>query len=247
MGKLRFIALRIWVPLLARIQMVHAFLALTVAMRRRKRATEVWIGDSHCTSFNRKINYSEFLVGPEGQIILRIGPRLMWSLANKGHPERAHRLVNYVAKYGRPGAITPIFVSGEVDVRCHLVGREEDYGFVKQFIDNCIELATKMGSKRAIFVIPPPPSEYCPNVEEFPIKGSIQERVTVFRTMREAMLSAIESTPGAEAMDGTEGLAGADGALKRDFTDDGCHTNQHGVVVMRDLAHHMELTKFPVA
>lgn len=242
MEKLRFIALRIWVPIIGRLRMLRAWGALLTGMRRRSRATELWIGDSHALSFNQKVHFSEFVRGPEGQIILRVGPRLMWSLAESGFSERVDRVARVVSKFGRPGSIVPVFVSGEIDVRCHLVGREQDYGFVKTYVDRCLALATSLRSPRAVFVVPPPPSEWCPNVEEFPIKGTIAERVGVFQNLREALISAVQQAPAAELLDPTDALVGADGSLRRDCTDDGCHTNHHGVAVVRALAHQMELT-----
>jgi hypothetical protein len=242
MGKLRFIALRIWVPIIGRLRMLRAWAALLMAMRRRSRATELWIGDSHALSFNQKVHFSEFVRGPEGQIILRVGPRLMWSLAESGFSKRVDRVARVVARLGRPGSIIPVFVSGEIDVRCHLVGREQDYGFVKTYVDRCLALAASLRSPRAVFVIPPPPSEWCPNVVEFPIKGTIVERVGAFRNLREALISVVEHASGAELLDPTDELAGPDGSLRRDYTDDGCHTNHRGVAVVRSLAHQMELT-----
>lgn len=237
--------LRLRVRLGVRLAALRACAALLVAMRRRRRATELWIGDSHALSFNQKVSYAQFVRAPEGQVVLRIGPRLMWSLAEKGFPERAHRVVRIVAKYGIPGSIVPFFVSGEVDVRCHLVGREDDYGFVKKYVDRCLELATALGSPRAVFVVPPPPSEWCPNVEEFPIKGSIGERVAVFGSMRAALVDAVAATPGAELLDATDGLAGEDGAIRRELTDDGCHTNLAGVGVVRARARQLDVRVRP--
>jgi hypothetical protein len=99
----------------------RAWAALLVAMRRKSRATELWIGDSHALSYNQRVHYSGFTRAPGGQIVLRVGPRLMWSLATKGFPARVHRVERAVSRFGVPGSIVPVFIAAEIDVRCHPV------------------------------------------------------------------------------------------------------------------------------
>ena len=104
---------------------VSAWAALLVAMRRRGRGTELWIGDSHAMSFNRDLQLSMFMRAPEGQLILRAGTRLMFSLARTGFPPRVLRVARLVRLFGMRGSLVPIFITGEIDVRCHCANRED--------------------------------------------------------------------------------------------------------------------------
>jgi hypothetical protein len=239
---IRRAVLRLWVPTIKRLRKVRAWSALLVAMRRRSRAAELWIGDSHALSYNQRVHQSNFVKVRGGPIVLRVGPRLMWSLAEKGFPARVHHIARIVSRFGVAGSIVPVFVAGEIDVRCHLAGRPEDFRFVTRYVDRCREVAHTLGAARLVFAVPPPPSADCPNVEEFPIRGTIGERVTAFDSLRRALVDAVAATPGAELLDATDDLRAKDGALRSDLTDDGCHVNLDGVVVVRAVAEHLDLT-----
>lgn len=228
-----------------RVRGLRAWAALLVAMRRRKRATELWIGDSHALSFNDKVSMTAFSRGPEGQIVRRLGPRLMWSIAQKGFPPRVHRLVAVVGRWGVPGSIVPVFVAGEIDVRCHLADHEADFGFVEDYVARCQELAATMRARRTVYAVPPPPSEACPSIEQFPVRGTIAERVKGFNSLREALADAVARTPGAELLDATDGLTRDDGSIRPELTDDGCHTNLEGMHIVRARAHELDLLARP--
>lgn len=238
--------LRLRVLLGLRLHSARAWLALVVAMRRRSRASELWIGDSHALSFNAPVSLRGFSVASEGQIIRRIGPRLMYSVAHKGFPPRVHRIVNVVSKWGRPGSLVPIFSCGEIDVRAHLPTREDaTYDFVALYVQRCMELATELKADRAYFAVPPPQSEACPSIEEFPVAGTIAQRVAAFDRLRKELTAAVAATPGAELLDATDLLAGPDGAIRPELTDDGAHVNIEGMRVFRSRARELELTARP--
>lgn len=232
---------RLQVMVGGRLRRLRAWAALLVAMRRRTRATELWIGDSHALSFNDKVSMSPFARGPEGQIVRRLGPRLMYSIAQKGFPPRVHRLVGVVRRWGVPGSIVPVFIAGEIDVRCHLADHDADFGFVADYVARCQELASGLRAERTVYAVPPPPSEACPSIEEFPVRGTIAERVKAFNSLREALADAVARTPGAELLDATEGLIRADGSIRPELTDDGCHTNLDGMRIVRARARELEL------
>jgi hypothetical protein len=218
--------------LLAKLAIVPACVTLLRAARRRT-TTELWIGDSHAMSFNDRVGLGMFMRGPEGQLVFRIGTRLMYSIAQKDFPPRLARLARALRLTGHRGSIVPFFITGEIDVRCHLTEHDGDYGFVTAYVQRCRDAMTALGSRRAVIVVPPPPSAACPDIEQFPIKGSIEARVAAFEGLRSALRRVVSQHDDLALLDTTEDLADSTGALRGDLTDDGCHTNLAGVALVR--------------
>lgn len=238
--------LRLRVLLGLRVHALRTWAVLLIAMRRRKRVTELWIGDSHALSFNAPVSLRPFSVGSEGQVIRRIGPRLMYSVAHKGFPPRVHRIVGLVNRWGRPGSLVPVFSCGEIDIRAHLPGRDDaTYDFVALYVQRCMEVAAGLKAERAYFAVPPPQSEACPSIEEFPVTGTIAQRVAVFERLRKELAAAVAETPGAELLDATDLLAGPDGAIRPELTDDGAHVNLDGMAIFRARARELGMTARP--
>jgi hypothetical protein len=211
---------------------VAAWGLLVLAMRRR-RPTELWIGDSHAMTFNQGIDNAMFFRGPDGQLILRLGARLMWSLGTKGFPPRVHRVSRLVRAWGRPGSIVPVFCAGEIDVRAHLAGRPADFGFVDDYVDRCVQVGEAMRARTVAVVVPPPAVAMEDDESWYPIVGSVEERIAVHRGLRAALAGAVRRHPGTVLLDFTELLADASGAMPVDRTVDGCHTNLEAVALIR--------------
>lgn len=217
---------------LAKLAVVPAGLTLLRAARRQRR-TELWIGDSHAMSFNQRVGLGMFMRGPEGQLVFRIGTRLMYSIAQKDFPPRLARLARALRLAGHRGSVVPFFITGEIDVRCHLTEHDGDFGFVTTYVQRCRDAMASLGSRRGVIVVPPPPSASCPNIEEFPIKGSIEARIKAFEGLRSALQSVVAQHDDLVLLDATEDLADPTGALRDELTDDGCHTNLAGVALVR--------------
>lgn len=211
---------------------------LLVAVRRPGTA-ELWIGDSHAVCFNEDLTSTELTVAPEGQFVWHLGPRLMYALARDGFPRRVVRAAGFLGKVARRSAVIPVFVAGEIDVRCHLVPHSRsadfDLSFVRDYVAAGCALASTMGATVAVFAVPPPPSEDCPAVPDFPIRGSFDERIAMFTSLRAAVKSAVDEGGPVRAilLDATDELTDDVSALRSDLTDDGCHTNARGVSVVR--------------
>src|SRR5882757_1264821 len=129
-----------------------AWPTLLWAMRRRSRRTELWIGDSHAMCVNREVTNGMFMRAPDGQLILRAGARLMYSIARKGFPERVMRVARFVNRFGRPGALVPIFLAGEIDVRVHLPERPDaPFDWMAEYVERCAEVARLLKADRMGF------------------------------------------------------------------------------------------------
>lgn len=215
--------------------------ALLAALRRPWGVTELWIGDSHALTFNRKVTNGNFVRGPEGQIILRVGARLMHSLAFEGFPPRAVRAALLIGRFGRPGAIIPIFSAGEIDVRVHLASRLDDpLTWVGNYVTQCMRMAQVMRAPRVGFVVPPPPADVRPEDVWYPVNGTIEERATMHARMRDALTAAVAEVPlgpdvpQAVLIDVTDELAGPSGAMRLDLTADGHHPTAAVIPMVRD-------------
>lgn len=219
-----------------------------VAATRRHRPTEVWLGDSHAIFLNQEYTSAKITRAPEGQVVWHLGGRLMWSLARDGFPRRVRVVARALRLVSHRGSLVPVFIAGEIDVRCHLVPRasQPDFSldFVGEYVRRAQRLAAEMGAPTLVIVVPVPPSDDCPRNPMYPIRGSIDERVHVFGELRRALAKAVaeaEPSPRVELMDATELLADETGALRGELTDDGCHTNANGVRLVRASFRELDL------
>lgn len=211
-----------------------AWPTLIVAMRRRSRRTELWIGDSHAMTVNREVTNSSFMRAPEGQLILRAGARLMYSFARKGFPSRVLRVGRFVNRFGRAGALVPIFCTGEIDVRVHLPKHlDASMDWVEAYVARCMELAGLFKPDKVGFFVPTPPVDVPEEDVWFPITGTISERVEAHRKLRHALAAAVGQIPEAVLLDLTDLLAGAGGGMPLESTSDGAHTNRATVARIR--------------
>jgi hypothetical protein len=211
-----------------------AWPSLLVAMRRRKRRTELWIGDSHAMCVNRRVTNGMFMRGPEGQLILRDGARLMYSIGRKGFSPRVMRVARFVNRFGRPGALVPIFLAGEIDVRVHLPERlDAPFGWVAEYVERCSEVARLLKADRVGFFVTTPPVDVPDADVWFPITGTIDQRVEAHARLREALINAVEPAPDAVLLDLTDLMAGPTGAMPVESTFDGAHTNLETVARIR--------------
>jgi hypothetical protein len=212
-----------------------AWPSLIVAMRRRSRRTELWIGDSHAMCVNRPVTNGMFMRGPEGQLILRAGARLMHSISEHGYPPRVLRVARFVNRFGRRGALVPIFLAGEIDVRVHLPKRPDaPLDWVDDYVAKSMDVAHLLKADRTGFFVTTPPVDVPEEDTWFPITGTIEDRVAVHRNLRDALAGAVGNHPDAVLLDLTEVLADATGAMPIEATTDGAHTNLKTVSRIRE-------------
>lgn len=230
----RSLLTRVRDKLRGRLSFLLAWPALLVLMRRR-RPTELWIGDSHAMTFNRHIDYSTFMLTRRGQLILRVGPRLMFSLASKGFPERVDRAARLAERFGRADALYPVFCAGEIDVRNHLTEHPEtDYAFVEQYVEQCRSLARRLRATRLAVVVPPPPCDVDPRYAWWPVIGTIEQRVQVHGRLRAALAASAARHDDVVLLDFTDLLADADGKMPMELSTEGVHTNAVAIERIHD-------------
>jgi lysophospholipase L1-like esterase len=131
---------------------------------------------------------------------------------------------------------------GEIDVRCHLVPHAAEGDFTLAFADDYVReacaLSATMRSRVLVIVVPPPPCEEPPYRSGYPVRGTFDERIQMFRRLRTALADAVEESDGpmrAFLVDATDLLSDRTGGLGAEFTDDNHHANRQGAERIRDL------------
>lgn len=197
---------------------------------------ELWVGDSHASH----LNTSDWPVPAQNRVAPRryvrhLGPRLMFSLARDGFPPDIVRLARRLGRYGRV-PITLLLVVGEIDIRCHLgprlAGTATPLDFPATYVEHGQALGALARAEQVVFVVPVPPSDEVQDAQGFPVAGTLAERLDVFGRLRAALQAAVDPTD-ALLLDATPGLADGTGALRTEFSFDGCHVNAAGRVVVR--------------
>ncbi|WP_322937143.1 SGNH/GDSL hydrolase family protein [Nocardioides bizhenqiangii] len=204
----------------------------------RGRVDELWIGDSHAVLLNAP-SFAFDRLGRIGanRFVWHLGPRLMFSIARGGWPTSVRVVTAVLGRLPNPpGVLT--FSFGEIDVRCHLANRlvdgRLDTGFVATYVDRIDELRKRAGAETAVVVTPVPPSVDVTDHVAFPVVGTIEERLVAHRAICDALHQEVTAArPGMRVTDLTAQLAGTDGQLRSDLTDDGCHTNDAGREAVR--------------
>lgn len=193
------------------------------------------IGDSHA-SFLVGREPKEILKSQQGDLVLWLGPRLMYSVAHRGfeftwRQTWALRRLNFS---------TLVFVLGEIDVRMYL-GQEPHERFrnplwVKRYCEKICELKSRYRAKRAIIVSPVPPSDLGYDNPRFPRVGTLQARVNGLEWLRAELErnSRGFDAHGVALVDPTVELVDESGQLNAVYTDDGVHLNESGARIVLD-------------
>ncbi|WP_408898111.1 SGNH/GDSL hydrolase family protein [Nocardioides sp. R1-1] len=224
--RLRRARLRGWLAL---------FRMLLAALRGR--VDEIWVGDSHSVTFNTaQPPLPGILRTAERRWTWHLGPRVMYSIARDDFPPTLLRTARLVARV--PGARDAawFFSFGEIDIRCHLAPRlaqGADADFVATYVERVRGLVGRLGTRTGTIVVPVPPCLDSYDHAAFPVAGSPEERLVAHGAVRTALTAAVDATPGLRLLDVTEALAGPDGLMRDELTDDGCHTNAAGRAAVR--------------
>src|SRR5689334_17256976 len=97
-----------------------------MAYARLGKIDEIWVGDSHAVHMNSPTMITALRRLPDGRWVLHTGPRVMYSIAQRGLPDAVIRVLQRISRTRRAKDIVWAFSFGEIDVRCHLVPRMGD-------------------------------------------------------------------------------------------------------------------------
>jgi hypothetical protein len=199
---------------------------------------ELWVGDSHAVL----LNTGRFPVLMEsvgrGRFIWHVGPRILYSIATTGFPPFVERMARLLRRLPRRRPLTAVFVFGEIDVRCHLAPRlvagMVDPDFVAAYVRRAVDLATAVDADRTVILVPPPPSSAPLEDIEYPVVGTLDERLAAQAWLRRALTAAAAAhNSRVQVIDSGPALSADDGIMRRELTDDGSHTNTAGRVAFR--------------
>lgn len=203
----------------------------------------IYIGDSHAvhliqTEFpSPRVAYRD-----RSTASLYLGPRLLYSVATSGWPRWVARTLRALRTVQRISTAAPIYlvvILGEIDVRCHLAapGRMDGIrDLAQQAIERAVELCHYLPpASRVVVCSPLPPSQDYLSMAQFPVVGSVAERLHVLGELRSALHEAVDALPPSDVLffDPCPFVVRADGELRRDLTIDGCHLNSRGAALIR--------------
>jgi hypothetical protein len=146
---------------------------------------------------------------------------------------------------GRPGALVTeatrcgvkagdavVWVFGEIDVRCHIVRQQAEHGrtsddviakLATDYIDGILEVQRVLELARSVVFAPIPPLDNPGYTsEDFPVFGSIAERIEASRQLR-ATLSTLCDRHGILLLDVSAHYESARGDLRWELSDHFCH------------------------
>jgi hypothetical protein len=235
--RLRLRAYRIREGVLALIGMARLLRSLA-----RGGVDELWIGDSHSVLLNTsRFPFPTLAPVDDRRWVWHLGPRLMFSMARDDLLPSVRRFARLAGRIQRARDVRYLFVFGEIDIRCHLaprLQRGEHLDFITAYVDRVAALVRVLGGSRAVIVVPVPPAVDALDHSAFPVVGTPDERLAAHDALRRRLIeeAAGRSAPPVEVLDLTTALAGESGLLRDDLTDDGCHTNDAGRAVVREVA-----------
>lgn len=210
------------------------FLRLTLAIARRQ-VDEVWVGDSNAVMFVMDRFPALGIGTTDGRRwAWHLGPRLMFSMARDGFPRGLHRMLRVLGRIPGTRQVTWFFDFGEIDIRCHLAARlnkQPELPFVDIYVERIQGLVAEFGGTHGVIVVPVPPAVDAFTHEDFPVVGTLEERLAAHRLMRRRMIEATEvSRPGPRimALDLTERLSDTSGYYRPELAGDGVHPNAAG-------------------
>lgn len=218
----------------ARLAAVKAWLSAAVALRAPVSA--VWVGDSHAPYLSGA-QLAPVARSAEGNAVVWLGPRLMYSVARDGFPRPL--LPQLAGLSWRLRERRLVVALGEIDCRVHLVERVsagDDLAFVARYVDRVRELRQQLEAPSVVILGPVPPSDLVVGYDnpEFPRRGTLAERIAVTRLLDERLRSAVAAADGHDIVFASLlFLAAPDGRLRDDRTDDGIHVNAAGSAEVR--------------
>ena len=206
------------------------------------RIRELWVGDSHSVLLNTDRFPLWMAPADDGRFIWHLGPRIMHSVATNGFPPVLERVLRGLGRLPASRRLTVLISFGEIDVRCHLADRlgEQDPAWVRTYVERAVALADGLGAAHVVIVAPPPPSDSIADHVMFPISGDLAARTAAQTWLYDALAAAVAARadrrgPRVSLLEVGRALADAEGHMRADLTDDGCHTNAAGRAAVRQL------------
>lgn len=197
------------------------------------------MGDSHVVSltdseYNKSINYKFERIGNRYVLFLSLWFKdtLAYNVSKKIF-SRDIAFKAYLLGLLRFVGARYYFNFGEIDIRCHLAKIDKRADFLSLYVYNCKKLV-KANSNRIFFLTPTPPSDFYENHPSFPRFGELSDRMKAYTEFCQSLAIAAGQQSCKFINMSVELLSVSDG-LRVELTDDGCHLNQKGASLVREL------------
>lgn len=206
-----------------------------------RRNKYLFIGDSHAIYFSGKKLFEMPLFTRDSEFCYPLGPRLMHTIAKHGFQiPRRFKVAIRASRFD-----TIVFCLGEIDCRVYLASDDADSykkgDWVEAYVKNSIKLSQNLKIRSVVILSPVPPSDIGVSNDQYPRRGSLIDRVSATRWMRDELKeSKAFEDPNNRFLDLGVMLAQNDGSLDQRLTDDGVHVNTIGAELIRNRISSLE-------
>ena len=184
------------------------------------------IGDSHAVHFHGYIQKNNT---KNRNVLLWLGPRLMYSIAQNGFGFTF--LQKLILRAWNPNLC--FIWLGEIDVRMHLVKHQisgvDQMNWLENYFSQLEDLRHAIGNPKMIVFSPVPQSVVITPQIDFPSYGSLLDRIEAQSNLIYKMDTLHkESRFHFNFINVTSALQDQEGPLLSEYSDDCCHLNQNG-------------------
>lgn len=203
------------------------------------REVQLIIGDSHAIHLGGYSSVGRYVAKSVhgNAYTIWLGPKLLRSVAVRGLPRWVEILLSarWAVHCDRATVVVHI-VLGEIDIRCHLVsrlrlmGEEAILSLGNEFLAFIATLSRFRGIRAINYYEPTPPSDIGEENTDYPRVGTLAERLYCHALLSTQIKAGIEcnETLGNKItfIANPPECTLPNGALKPDWTNDGCHFNR---------------------
>jgi lysophospholipase L1-like esterase len=215
---------------------------LRLLVKSQSKSQIVFMGDSHawylanCVPATPK---SHVFLNEQGELVIWLGPRLMYSVGAKGFNFGAlQALALLIAKKKNFSYL--VVCLGEIDCRMYSSKLENSSDLVKlvnRYYEHLLRTSETYGFREVLVITPIPPSDLGAVNESFPRRSSLETRVSTTSILTQNLIEFSEKfgfkTINSQALLGLASSSTIIGELNGAYSLDGCHVNKDGAELIR--------------
>jgi hypothetical protein len=215
---------------------------LRLLVKSQTKSQIVFMGDSHawylasCVPATPK---SHVFLNEQGELVIWIGPRLMYSVGAKGFNFGALQALALLIAKKKNFSYLVVHL-GEIDCRMYSSKLENSSDLVKlvnRYYEHLLRTSKTYGFREVLVITPIPPSDLGAVNESFPRRSSLETRVSTTSILTQYLIEFSEKfgfkTINSQALLGLASSSTIIGELNGDYSLDGCHVNKDGAELIR--------------
>jgi len=188
------------------------------------------VGDSHAC-YIAGCELKQFGKGIDDFYALHLGPKLLYSISNKGVKKS---IVTFLLKFSKFDFV--FFQLGEIDIRVYSAKPDAKHELtekvLRDYIRALMDFQNFIKAKELIILSPIPQSDAGAQDNKYPRNGSLNSRVIEHNQLCKRLLD-LSCKQNFKFIDVTKILANSSGVLLPIFTDDNTHINRIGSALVR--------------